>query len=136
MVKAIWVEDMNAVDRTNVLQDNLEKYGYKITFDDFINLLKEEIHIDKVVDFIKSFKDRKISLMTAINLDTPSIVGYGIMKCKNKNGFYISYMRRKPGGQPEIRLIIENEHEFKTWIKCFAQHAKHQYQIVYGNLKK
>lgn len=70
MVRAIWVENMDKVERTKALQNGLEKYGYKLTSDEFTNLLEGALSIEKTDDIIDSFKDRKVAvLITAY--DTP-----------------------------------------------------------------
>lgn len=126
MVRAIWVEDMNKVERTRTLQEDLEKYGYKLTLYEFTNLLERELSIGRANEIINSFKNRKVAVLSTA-YDAPANIGYGIIKLKNENGFYISYMKTKPHGPPEIRLIIENREEFRTWIKCFVQEIQKQY---------
>lgn len=123
MVRAIWVEDMDKVERTNTLREDLEKFGYKLTLDEFTNLLERELSIEKTNDIVKTLKERKVAVLGAA-YDAPTMIGYGIMRLESENGFYISYMKLKPGGSPEVRLIVENEQEFKTWFRCFVQDIK------------
>jgi Lhr-like helicase len=125
MVKAIWVEDMDKVERTNALREDLEKYGFKLTLDEFANLLEGKLSIKKTNDIVNTLKEQKVAVLGAA-YNAPTMIGYGIMKLKNENGFYISYMKVKPSGSPEVRLIIENEQEFRSWLRCFVQDIKHQ----------
>jgi len=120
MVKAIWVEDMDKVERTKALQDDLEKFGYKLTLDEFTNLLEGKLSIEKTNDIVNTIKNRKVAVLGAA-YNAPTMIGYGIMSLEKDNGFYISYMKLKPGGSPEVRLIIENEQEFRSWFRCFVQ---------------
>ena len=111
---------MDKVERTNALKDVLEKFGYKLTIDEFTNLLEGELSIEKTNDIVNTLNERKVAVLGAA-YDAPTMIGYGIMRLKNENGFYISYMKLKPGGSPEVRLIIENEQEFRSWFRCFVQ---------------
>lgn len=133
MVRAIWVEDINdMVERTEVLKKEMEKYGYKLSLNDLADVLTKRMPKEKVKEVIDSLKDRKIGLIMAVHEECPTMVGYGTMRLENKNGFYISYLKKMPDGTPEIRLIIENKKEFRTWLRCFAEQIQKQYIKIKG----
>jgi len=133
MVRAIWVEDMNnMVERTETLEKELERYGYKLSLNDLADVLTKRMSKERVKEVIASLKERKIGLITAVHEECPTMVGYGTMRLENKNGFYISYLKRMPDGTPEIRIIIENEKEFRTWLRCFAEQIQTQYIKIKG----
>jgi len=120
MVRAIWVEGMGSVERTETLRRELVDYGYKLSEDELTRLFKKKGLID-LIDYLKKRRVATIGTM----YEAPTMATYGIMRLNKEYGFYISYLKLKPEGFPEVRLVIENEQEFQAWIEGFTQEFSH-----------
>lgn len=118
MVKAIWVEDINSpVERTEVLRKEIEKVGFRLSTKEFIPLLRKNKLNSHT---IASIEDRNVTIIGA-RYDCPYMMAYGTMRIEEEYGFYISCMKLKESGFPEVRLIIDNKVEFETWFQGFIR---------------
>jgi hypothetical protein len=116
MVKAIWVEGMNSVERTETLRRELLNHGYKLSLDELSQLFEKK----GLSDLIDQLKKRRVATI-GTKYEAPTMATYGIMRLNQEYGFYISYLKLRPEGFPEVRLVIENEREFEAWIQGFTQ---------------
>jgi len=119
MVRGIWVEQLDAIKRTEILKTELRSHGYKLSATELVNLLKRKVE-EKIINKITS---RKVCVIGSHQ--TPTMIAIGMMRLNSEYGFYFSILKMRPGEYPEMRLIIENEQEFESWFECFVKELSH-----------
>jgi len=121
MVKSIWAEGMQEIERTKILEEELTKYGYKMQTQEFFKLLEEFVRLKE--DNWKLMRSKKVmGFPRYVCSEATETVGYYTMKLDNGiQGFYITYLKLKPEGAPEVRLVIENEKEFVIFLEKYLR---------------
>lgn len=121
-----YASEEGKIPRTKLLLKTIKKFGYKTSIDDYIGKIEEAISPFFLDKFIQEFRKRRMTGLYELGVDPSSMIGYGIVKLTTeKCGFYISRVNLKWRSEPEIRMIIEDEDEFKVlWLHNYVRILK------------
>ncbi len=126
MTKTYNVENIGKVKRTKLIQQAVRKHGYTTSLDKFIGSIKNKISSEVFDIFLKGFEKHRMASIGQSGVEPLSMISYTIIKLSAKKcGFYISRLRMGDssgwGKDPELRIIIENEDEYKIlWLQNFT----------------
>lgn len=109
----------SAKKRTDLIKKTLKKFGYKMSMEEFKNLVATKSLPERQAEsLIKRLGERRIA--SAVSINEELIIGYSVMKLGSMCGFYISRNKGRPDSPPEVRLIVENKEEFEVvWLDRF-----------------
>lgn len=119
--------------RTKLLIKAIRSYGYITSLDDYVSKIEGAVSPFFLDRYIREFGKRRMSGVYELGVDPSSMIGYGIVKLTRKKcGFYISRVNLKWRSEPEIRMIIEDEDEFKVlWLHNYVRILKKgEFEIV------
>lgn len=112
-LKTIYVEGLSNEERTKVLQDGLEQYGYKIETTEFFRILTS-VGLGHLVSGLMQRKEAIVG-----DLTTPTMTAYGVRKLNGHCAFFISVMRTGLSDTLENRCVVETEEEYNQWLTAF-----------------
>ena len=131
MTRIINVQEItDEVKRTKLLLKAVRKFGYRTSMDDFIGKIEHAMPPDFIEKYVEKFKNRRMTTIGETGVEPLSMICYNVLKLSRERcGFYISRLRMgissQWGKDPELRIIIEDEDEFKIlWLQNFVRLLK------------
>lgn len=104
--------------RTKLILKAIRKSGYRVSVHDYIGMIENAVPPDFLEKFVEGFRKRRMTSMSEFGIDPFSMISYNVAKLNREEcGFYISRLNLRYGRDPELRIIIEDEDEFKIlWL--------------------
>ncbi len=127
MTKIIEVQEhTDERKRTKLILKAIRKSGHRASIHDYISMIESAVSPDFLEKFVEGFRKRRMTGMSEFGIDPFSMIGYNVMKLNREEcGFYISRLNLRYGRDPELRIIIEDEDEFKVlWLHNYMRLLK------------
>lgn len=131
MTKIINVQEYpDQVERTELVLEALKRFGYRMAMDEYVSRIEDTLSPDFLEKLVEGFKKHRTMVLGESGVAPLSMICYSVMKLGgNECGFYISRLRLGVpphwGKDPELRIIIEDEDEFKMlWLQNYVRLLK------------